>query len=93
MKEWKKSVSEKIFFAQEFIQGEIFAADIYFYADDIIYYAQENGLTIERATTPNIPEEYKNKANWSLFTIVHTKFQMPMFSKIKPIQTSLTDIL
>jgi hypothetical protein len=94
MKEWKRSMNEKAFFNQDFVQGEMFMVDGYFYTDDVKYYAQEKGLTIERITNSKVPQEYKDKADKNLFFVVaNTRFQIPGHAKAKPIETSLADIL
>jgi|WetSurSiteA1Bulk_404760.scaffolds.fasta_scaffold02200_10 hypothetical protein len=94
MKEWKRTVNERTFFSQDFSQGEIFMVDGYFYGDDVIYYAQERGFTVERVLTSQLPQEYKEKTKaWLFFTVVNTRFQLPVYNKTKPIETSLAEIL
>jgi hypothetical protein len=92
MKEWKRAVSEKTFFRQDFIQGEIFAVDTYFYPEDITYYATEKGLHIEKEN--KVPQEYEQeKSKWNFYVVLHTRFQFPAYEKRKPIETTLEDIL
>lgn len=93
MKEWKRSVAHRTFFKQNFHSGEIIAVDSYFYPDDVCYYASENGITLERLPSTKTPEEYKNTATYLCYIVISTKFQIPTYTKMKPIEVPLAEIL